>query len=76
MFQFQFGSINSLSDFRDDLENITFQFQFGSINSFVAIEALDFGFCFNSNLVRLIAGRRGPTKTLGLFQFQFGSINR
>ena len=75
MFQFQNGSINSLSAQPLGYDVELFQFQNGSINRGDFKGSLDFWTSFNSKMVRLIDSRYFDSLKIKLFQFQNGSIN-
>ena len=75
MFQFQNGSINSLSAQPLGYDVELFQFQNGSINRGDFKGSLDFWTSFNSKMVRLIVVAVPVTSEIVTFQFQNGSIN-
>jgi len=75
-FQFRFGSIDSPTEIPCPDMLPWFQFRFGSIDSPESRPFLHRLVCFNSALVRLIAGNDKARHTASTkFQFRFGSID-
>lgn len=76
MFQFQYGTIITITQVEYPLKNIFFQFQYGTIITIQFVKtSSNTNICFNSNMVRLkrecLDGGYSPCRK---FQFHCGAI--
>ena len=75
-FQFQYGTIKSLKEYKILDTCIMFQFQYGTIKSIRGCFTPTIFYSFNSNMVRLKVFPYNLSGLLRLFQFQYGTIKR